>query len=269
MTARDDAVWHGIYKIPWDDPDFSRRMLAEHLSQGHDMASRRVEWIDRQAAWIHDDLLGGQPASILDLGCGPGLYSHRLARRGHHCRGIDFGPASIEYARRHNPNEALCEFILGDIRQVAFGGPCDLAMILFGEMNVFSPAEVRSILRNACSSLNPRGRLIVEVQTAEAVERIGQSEPSEQEHESGLFSDEPHRCRTENQWLVEQQVAIQTFSVAEAAGGQTRVYRSTTKAWSDDDLIELLEAAGFDEVSHLDEWPCNTDRLALWGAVKI
>ena len=25
-------------KIPWDDPDFSRRMLENHLSQGHDWA---------------------------------------------------------------------------------------------------------------------------------------------------------------------------------------------------------------------------------------
>jgi len=47
MAAQDDNIWHGAYKIPWDDPDFSRRMLAEHLSQEHDMASRRVEWIDR------------------------------------------------------------------------------------------------------------------------------------------------------------------------------------------------------------------------------
>jgi SAM-dependent methyltransferase len=241
-------------------------MLAEHLSQGHDMASRRAEWIDRQVAWIQDDLLKGQPATILDLGCGPGFYSHRLAMRGHRCRGIDFGPASIEHARRHNPDESLCEFTLGDIRQLALGGPYDLAMILFGELNVFSPAEARSILRNVQSSLNPRGRLIIEVQSPEAVARTGHSEPSEQEQESGLFSGQPHRCRTENQWLAEQQVAVQTFTVTETAGGRTRTYRSTTKAWPDGDLVELLETAGFDEVSRRDVWPCNTDDLALWVA---
>lgn len=266
MTVRNNSIWHGTYKIPWDDPDFSRRMLAEHLAQGHDMASRRAEWIDRQVAWIHDGLLHGQPASILDLGCGPGFYSHRLTMRGHRCRGIDFGPASIEYAQQHSPDESLCEFVLGDIRQVAFGGPYDLAMILYGEMNVFSPAEACSILRKVQSSLTPRGSLIVEVQTPEAVERVGRSEPSEQEHESGLFSDRPHRCRTESRWLAEQQVAIQTFSVAEATGGQTQVYRSTTKAWPDGDLVTLLADAGFHKVSCSDEWPCNTDGLALWVA---
>ena len=53
MRTGDDALWSGAYKIPWNDPDFSERMLAEHLSQDHDLASRRCVWIDRQVAWIH------------------------------------------------------------------------------------------------------------------------------------------------------------------------------------------------------------------------
>lgn len=68
MTMQNDNPWHGAYKIPWDDPDFRRRMLAEHLTQDHDMASRRAEWIDKQTAWIHDRLLNRKPARILDLG---------------------------------------------------------------------------------------------------------------------------------------------------------------------------------------------------------
>ena len=33
--------WSGVHKIPWDEPEFSARMLREHLSQEHDAASRR------------------------------------------------------------------------------------------------------------------------------------------------------------------------------------------------------------------------------------
>jgi len=268
MITQDDNPWHGAYKIPWDDPDFSRRMLAEHLAQDHDMASRRAEWIDRQVAWIHDDLLKGAPSSILDLGCGPGFYSHRLGRLGHRCRGIDFSPASIEYARQHNPDESRGVFVPGDIRRAAFGGPYDLAMILYGELNVFSPAEASAILRKVHASLLPEARLIVEMQTLEAVEHAGRGEPSEQQSESGLFSDRPHRCRTESQWLPEPRVAIQTFSVTELSGAQTRVYRSTTQAWPDSGLIELLTDARFHDVRQCDDWPCNTEALALWVATR-
>jgi len=268
MTTQNDNPWRGTCKIPWNEPDFSRRMLVEHLAQDHDMASRRVEWVDKQVAWIHDSLLNRHPAGILDLGCGPGFYSHRLTVRGHRCRGIDFGPASIEYASQHNPDESRCEFILGDIRQATFGGPYNLAMILFGELNVFPAAEALTILRKVQASLRPQARLVVEMQTSEAVERVGCSEPSEQQFESGLFSDHPHRCRTRSQWLPEQKVAIQTFAVTEASDGRTRIYRSVTQAWPEGELFELLMEAGFREVVRRDDWPCNTDDLKLWVTRK-
>ena len=268
MTTPNDSIWNGAYKIPWDEPEFSRRMLNEHLAQDHNLASHRQEWIDRQVQWIHGQIVDREPLMILDLGCGPGLYTHTLARLGHHCLGIDFGPASIEYAREHNPHPSRCEFVLGDIRDVAFGGPFDLAMILYGELNVFSPVETLMILRKVQESLAAQGRLIMEVQAPSAVESIGRSEPSEQESGAGLFSDHPHRCHTENQWLPEQQVAIQTFSITEANGGINRVYRSTTKAWSADDLAKLLTDAGFSKPDPSDSWPSNSETLSLWIATK-
>ena len=268
MTTNTNGIWSRAYKIPWDDPDFSRRMLNEHLSQDHDMASRRSEWIDKQVAWIHEHLLCAKPSRILDLGCGPGLYSHRLARLGHDCRGIDFGPASIEYALQHRPDESACDFMLGDIRQMEFGGPYDLVMLLFGEMNVFSPAEVRQILRKACASCQPRGQLIVEASAPASVKALGTAEASEYECKSGLFSDRPHRCRTENQWLANERVAIQTFTITKPGNGQSQLYRSTTKAWSDDELLGMLTEAGFATASQCEAWPSNTDALRLWIARK-
>jgi SAM-dependent methyltransferase len=265
MNTPHHGLWDRDYKIPWHDPAFSRRMLAEHLAQNHDLASRRFEWIDRQVEWIHRMLLAGRPADILDLGCGPGFYSHRLAARGHRCRGIDFGPASIEYAIEHNRHG--CDFVLGDIRHTAYGGPYDMAMILFGEMNLFSPAEVQGILCRAHASLASRqGTLILEVQAPEAVERAGRSEPVEEQFESGLFSDRPYRCRTESQWLPEPRVAVRTFTVATTEESQT--YRNTTKAWSADELASLLEAAGFSAPCPRPDWPCNTGDLALWSALS-
>jgi SAM-dependent methyltransferase len=268
MAARQhNDIWHEGYKIPWDDPAFSKRMLGLHLAQDHDLASRRLEWIDRQVEWIHRTLLGQRPATILDLGCGPGFYSHRLTARGHDCRGIDFGPASIEYAQRHNGAGSRGEFVLGDIRQMTFGGPYDLAMLLYGEMNVFSPAEIGKILRQAQASLaTRRGTLIVEYQTPEAVERSGHGEPSEERLDSGLFSDRPHRCRTECEWIPGQQASIQTFTITDAETGAQQIYRSTTKAWSPGELVSLLVAAGFRSVQPRPDWPGNTDAMELWSA---
>jgi len=84
--------WREGDNIPWYEPGFSQRMLDEHLRQDHDAASRRFEKIDEHVCWIQQ-LLDGQPGKILDLCCGPGLYTHRLARLGNCCVGIDYSHA--------------------------------------------------------------------------------------------------------------------------------------------------------------------------------
>ncbi|WP_335904748.1 class I SAM-dependent methyltransferase, partial [Salmonella enterica] len=84
---------------------FSQRMLENHLSQDHDWASRRQIVIEQQVGWIARQLLVG--ARILDIGCGPGLYTHLLAERGYCCTGVDFSPASIEWARQQAQTAGL------------------------------------------------------------------------------------------------------------------------------------------------------------------
>ena len=118
--TQDPKPWAEGEKIPWDDPQFSARMLNEHLSQTHDAASRRADIIDQQVAWIHHHILGDNPARILDLGCGPGLYASRLAERGHRCVGIDFSPASIDYAKRQTTGDNPT-YMQADIRHADYG----------------------------------------------------------------------------------------------------------------------------------------------------
>ena len=192
--------------------------------------------------------------------------SSSSSRLGHGCLGIDFGPASIEYAKQRNPDISRCDFVLGDLRSADFGRPYELAMMLYGELNVFAPEEAASILRKAHASLTPGGLLIAEIQTQDAIEQLGRTEASEYSCESGLFSDLPHHCQTENKWLDDQQVAVQVFTVTETDTGETRAYRSTTKAWSDSELRALFVRAGFTEAAPCPQWPCNTDSLALWSA---
>ena len=38
--------WSEGEKIPWNEPEFSERMLREHLAQKHDLTSRRLSVID-------------------------------------------------------------------------------------------------------------------------------------------------------------------------------------------------------------------------------
>jgi len=269
QVVDEETLWNGAYKIPWDAPDFSRRMLAEHLSQEHDLASRKLEIIRAQVQWIHEHICNNTPAKLLDIGCGPGLYIEQFAAQDYNCCGIDFSPASIEYARGRLGDKA--RLINGDVRSVEFGSGYDLAMMVYGEFNVFSPDECRKILKKTFEALSPGGKLLLEAHTFEAVERIGGAPNSWYKSGPGLlglFSDNPHICLIENHWLDKKQTALQQFHILNAANGSAKTYRSTTKAWTNNQYIVLLKEAGFSNVTIHSKWPVNSQDLLLLEADK-
>jgi len=242
--------WAEGEKIPWNDPEFSRRMLREHLSQAHDAASRRSGIIAEQVHWIHQEVLKGKPGRVLDLGCGPGLYTQRLTMLGHACTGIDFSPASIAHAREQAGQAGLtCQYIEQDIRTADYGEGYDLAMLIFGEFNVFRSQDAKSILAKAQRALAPGGFLLLEPHTYEKIVETGMEPRSWYSTEKGLFSDAPHLMLHENQWDAEARVAIQRYYVIEAGTGAVTVHSSSMQAYSNEEYRALLAECGFSDVT--------------------
>lgn len=244
-------------KIPWDEPAFSQRMLANHLSQDHDWASRRQSVIEQQVKWIANQLLPG--AQILDLGCGPGFYTHRLAELGFHCTGVDFSPASVSWARLQAQNANLnIDYVQQDIRTYWPDRPFDFIMMTFGELNVFSTEDARVIISRCALWLEPGGKLLTEVHTFEEVKRQGMAKASWQRCPDGLFLDVPHLLLTEHGWDEEAQTSSTQFWTIEANGHTTR-FGSQMMAWRDDEYVSLLDNVGFTLLpspeSH--DWPVS------------
>ena len=243
------APWQYGDNIPWHEPGFSERMLREHLSQEHDAASRRSETIDAHVDWIHRHLLKGRPAKILDLGCGPGLYTSRLAERGHQCVGIDFSPASIAYAEDHARRENLrCDYVHQDIRRARYGTGFRLVMLIFGEFNVFRPPDARAILRKANRALAEGGLLLLEPHTFAAIRTIGARGSHWYSRERGLFSDRPHLCLQEHSWDSGTNTATVRYFIVDATSGVVSNYAQSFQAYSDAEYRSLLVDCGFDDV---------------------
>lgn len=241
--------WAEGEKIPWDDPEFSKRMLKEHLSQAHDAASRRFEIIDEHVEWIHNHVLKGKSTRILDICCGPGLYTSRLARLGHDCVGIDFSPASIAYAREQAEGAGLdCEYVQADIRIADFGKAFGLVMLIFGEFNVFRPEEAKGMLGKAFRALMPNGFLLLEPHTFEQIVQLGEQPASWYSTEHGLFSDKPYLCLQENFWDADEGVAIERYYIIDAATGEVRRNSSSTQAYTNQEYRLLLAESRFGEV---------------------
>ncbi len=244
--------WEEGRTIPWDDPDFSERMLNEHLSQEHDHASRRSEIIDQHVEWIHEQLMDRQPGKILDLGCGPGFYTSRLAVRGHHCTGIDISPASIRYAKQSAKQTGLeCHYIQSDLRHTHFGSECDLVMMLFGEFNVFTPSEGKEILQKSWQALKIGGRLLLEISTYESVKEIGSQLSSWYTASSGLFSPDPHIVFQECFWDSAKSVATERYYIIDLETSALSQVSSSQQAYQDNEFLDLIEECGFKQADYL------------------
>jgi SAM-dependent methyltransferase len=215
-------------------------MLAEHLSQVHDAASRETGTIDAQVAWIERTVIKSKPAQVLDLGCGPGLYTSRFAALGHSPRGIDFGPASVAYANQHSSVEHRLE----DVRTADFGSGNDLVMMIFGEINVFRRADAVSILSRARQALAAGGRVLLEAHTPEAIEAIGSGSPAWRSRVKGLFSDRPHLLLEESFWDAARQAATVRYFVIDAETGAVTWHAQSMQQYSLPQYEDLLVRAG-------------------------
>ena len=252
--------WAEGDKIPWNDPIFSRRMLEEHLSQESDAASRRFKSIDNHVRWIHNQVLKENPSRILDLGCGPGLYCSRLARLGHQCVGIDFSPASIAHAKGQAEKERLpCTYVQQDIRTADYGRGYDLVLLIFGEFNVFRPADASRILGKAHEALMPQRLLLLEPHTFEVVRKMGERSSSWYSAERGLFSDEPHLCLQEPFWDAESNVAIERYYIIDSMTGEVARHSASVQAYTDEQYRSLLAECGFGEVEFYSSLEGDTD----------
>ena len=241
--------WVEGERVPWDDPAFSERVLAEHLAQENDAASRPAAKIKKHVDWMHRQLLAEKPASILDLGCGPGLYTARLAKLGHTCVGIDFAPAAIQYAIKHAP--ARCSYHLADIRSAEYGGDYDLVIFIFGALNLSRPEDARLVLKKAWAALKPGGTLLLEASSLDAVDQIGNQPSMWYSAESGLFSDRAHLCLMETFWDEEQSVATERFFIVDAETGQVTHHAASTQGYDEDQLERLLEETDYSEITFL------------------
>ncbi len=244
-------------KIPWNDPEFSQRMLANHLSQEHDWASRKIAVIEQQILWIARQL--SSEAKILDLGCGPGLYTQRLAQLGFDCTGVDFSPASIRWAQQQAQAAGLTiDYQEQDVRHFSPGHSFDFIMMTFGELNVFSAEDAEMLLRRCAQWLKPGGKLLIEAHSYEEVKRQGRAEATWQRCPQGLFLAEPHLLLSENRWDEATQTSLATYWAVKP-GGEVIRFDSQMHAWRDEEYFNLLISCGLQSPERIpaEEWPVS------------
>jgi SAM-dependent methyltransferase len=155
-----------FYTAPelWTDEHTSKQMLMFHLNQNVDLASRNIEFIDHSVDWIATHFQVGKNTEIADFGCGPGLYTTKLAQRGAIVTGIDFSENSINYAKKVAAEKDLeINYVLENYLDFETTSKFDLITMIFCDFCALSPEQRNKILLKFNSFLKPDGSVLLDV----------------------------------------------------------------------------------------------------------
>lgn len=146
----------------WTNKYISQNMLAAHLDFSNDAASRNISTIIKTTDWIVQET--HPKKSLLDLGCGPGIYSELLTKKGYSVTGIDISEQSIKYAKKSaRLNHFNIQYINSSYLDFSFQEKYDVAICIYCDFGALIPEEQKKFLKNVHSTLNDGGILIFDV----------------------------------------------------------------------------------------------------------
>jgi 2-polyprenyl-3-methyl-5-hydroxy-6-metoxy-1,4-benzoquinol methylase len=127
--------------------------------------NRSIELCQERALrnWLRPaaGVAAGPRPRALDVGCGVGRWSLRLADRGYAVTGIDVSPYMIERARgRAHAARADCSFAVADLRSLDLGLKFDLILCVTVLQHLREPEEARDALGRLATHLAPGGALV-------------------------------------------------------------------------------------------------------------
>ncbi len=229
----------------WDDPHISSQMLATHLNPDIDAASRRPETIDRSVQWMVSTLGLSDGASILDLGCGPGLYASRFARVGFRVTGVDYSRRSIEYASQYAKENGLnITYRYQNYLDLADENQYDAALLIYGDFCPLAPQQRSTLLKNIHRALKPGGKFVLDVSTR-VHRKLHGNRNGWYALKSGFWKLTPHLVLEEGFDYPEQSIWLDQYTVIEA-DGKISVYRNWFQDYTPETITNELSHGGFE-----------------------
>lgn len=234
--------------VMWTDEHISRQLLAVHLNTEVDLASRRKATIDSTVDWILAHAQQKQ-LNILDLGCAPGLYTEKLAQKGHKVTGVDFSANSIAYAKKEAQKKNLdITYLQENYLQLDLGeNTFDLLILIFTDFGALLPNEREQLLANIQKVLKPGGVFIFDVLNDKNM-KAKISERNWETSRGGFWKNEPYIALS-NSFVYEQNKVILYQHIVLDEQEDLSVYRFWTHFFSHQDLTDILHPHDFDNLT--------------------
>ena len=236
----------------WADPHIARQMLALHLDENLDVASRNGRFVERSVDWIVSRFFSGTQTDICDFGCGPGLYTSRLARRGANVTGIDFSGSSIEYARNYAKKEGLhINYILRNYLEFDIEDRFDLITMIMCDFCALSPAQRRTLLNTIHRLLKKGGYVLLDAYSLKGFEQRVEGASYEHRLMNGFWSENDYYGFVNTFRYEQEKVVLDKYTIIEEA--DTRVIYNWLQYFSEQMLVDECLNAGFKVLGFYDD----------------
>ncbi len=228
----------------WDDPYISKSMLEAHLNQSNDGASRRNVEIEKTVRHLITSGFLKTGDRVLDLGCGPGLYSSRLCFECMKVTGIDLSRRSIDYARVQAERDGNdIDYICADFFNIDYKETFDAVLQVYGEICTFSNEKRDLLLSLVHRTLKDNGIFIFDVSTRELRMREGLKNRW-YFSEGGFWRPGRHLVLEEGFDYPEDDTWLNQYIVMDE-DGTVKVYRLWLHDYSFETISRTLEKSGF------------------------
>ncbi|MDD1728713.1 MAG: class I SAM-dependent methyltransferase [Methanospirillum sp.] len=255
----------------WDDPYISGQLLRIHLNQETDAASRKPETIIRTVNWIESFLK--KPSSILDLGCGPGLYDELFAERGHRVTGIDYSLRSVQYAKEQAAKRGLnITYLHQNYLDLTLENRYDLVIMIYCDFSVLNPDERDRLLHRVFHLLNPGGLFIFDVLNEHAPDFMNINEKGWEISEGGFWKLDPYLALSQSFHYQTERVILQQHIIC-TDEEDPEIYRFWNRYYQTGEMAAILKQAGFSEVQMsyqvLPEERAGTNKMVTFYSAQV
>ncbi|MFC1959883.1 SAM-dependent methyltransferase [Chloroflexota bacterium] len=233
----------------WTDPHIAKMLLEAHLDPNFEAASRNPATIDATVNWLLDTLKLEPSAAWLDIGCGPGLYTSRLAQRGLQVTGVDYSEGSLAYARQSaNEQNLTIAYRYQNYLTLEDENQYDVVSLIYGDFCPLPPEDRATLLDRIHRALKPGGRFVFDLSTPQHHIRNIQPEGWSVEPTSGFWRAEPH-LMLESGHIYPEDIFLKQIAVI-VPDGTITVYRFWFQDYTPERITDELVAHGFSMISH-------------------
>ncbi|MDT8902340.1 class I SAM-dependent methyltransferase [Anaeroselena agilis] len=239
--ARPEIFTKGTAKF-WDDDHISGQMLRLHLNPDIEAASKTAATITAETAFIIDTTAMNGGKTVLDLGCGPGLYVKEFARTGAKVTGIDLSARSVRHAAETvGPEYPDTTFVNMNYLDLAYRETFDIATLIFYDFGALDPGEQRRLLARVHAALKDNGVFVFDVMSRNWKNPLGSGVAI---HQSGFWRPDPYiEILTAFSYDDPRTEARQYAIIGER--GDTEVIRIYIRLFGLEEIIRLLADHNF------------------------